>query len=138
MSAITTEQVAGELTAQQKYSAGLRELADWYDAHPEAPAPYRVIPSVWFQATPEQMRAIGEGEKDYSQDNLFQFIVTGEHFKLEFYTSRARVCEKKVVGYREIPERVLPATPETVIPASREEIVEWECKESLLAPEVSA
>jgi hypothetical protein len=40
-----------------------------------------------------------------------------------------------VVGYKELPERVLAATPELIIPAQKVPIYEYDCK-SILAPEV--
>ncbi|WP_348269716.1 hypothetical protein P8936_16335 [Edaphobacter paludis] len=125
-----------ELTPQQKYSQGLRNLAAWYDEHPDAPCESKLLVSHWFQAKPEEIRAIGSGDKDYSVRDLFYYRVEGDGFKIAFYTSRETVCERKLVGYKEIPARVLPATEEMVIPAKQEPIYEYDCK-PLLSQEVA-
>lgn len=120
-----------ELTNQQRYSLALREIADWYESHPEAPLPpggHENISIYQFDATPEEIRAIGAGNKVYA-GNLFKYVVEGKNFSLEFVANRSDVCVQKVVGFREIPEQFVEAY---VIPAKREEIVEWECRESLL------
>jgi predicted SAM-dependent methyltransferase len=44
---------------------------------------------------------------------------------LEFSISKENICEKKVVGFKDIPEHV--------VEAHREELVEWICKDSILA-----
>lgn len=43
---------------------------------------------------------------------------------LEFTVNRSVVCEKKVVGVEEVPERVLAA--------HTREIIEWECNDPIL------
>jgi hypothetical protein len=128
--------LACDPTPQQQYSQGLRNLAAWYDEHPNAPV-YPSGPSFdhLFRATPEEIRAIGPGVKEYTGD-LFYYNVQGDGFLLKFFTSRATVCERKVVGYKETPAVVLPARGEYRIPAKKEPIYEYDCK-SILAPEVS-
>jgi hypothetical protein len=126
-----------ELTAQQRYSLALRQIADWYEVHPDAPMPsggYQNLSIYDFDATPEQIRAIGAAKKEYS-GSLFYYVVESENFTIKFIANRADVCTQKVVGFREIPEQFVEAH---VIPAKREEIVEWECRESLLAAEPAA
>lgn len=44
---------------------------------------------------------------------------------LEFSISKENICEKKVVGFKDHPE--------TTVEAYREELVEWECRDSILA-----
>jgi hypothetical protein len=129
--------LACDPTPQQKISKAFRALADWYDEHPNAPVDIRDQTRVrcYFKATPEQIRSIGPGEKEYS-DDLFYYHVKGDGFAIRFYTNRETVCERKLVGYKETPEVVLPATPEYIIPAKKEPIYEYDCK-SILAPEVS-
>jgi hypothetical protein len=41
-------------------------------------------------------------------------------FELTYYVQRDAVCTKRVVGYEEVPEKVVPAT--------KKEIVEWDCE----------
>lgn len=126
-----------DMTLQQKFSAGLREVADWYDRHPNAPLPSPdglIEVSVYgFNATPDEMKAVGAGRKEYPEGyGIFRYWVDLNHAKIKFVASRSKVCTAKVVGFREIPEQHIEAH---VIPAKREEIVEWECRGSLLASE---
>lgn len=126
-----------ELTPQQEFIEGLRELAAWYENHPNAPVPnsYAMDMTVTnFTAKPEEIRAIGKGVKDYD-DVWFRYIVTGERFKLQFLEYRSQVCTKKVVGTKLVPEQVIEACEAQVIPAHEEEVFEWECPGSLLNPE---
>lgn len=123
-----------ELTPQQRYSLALRQIADWYERHPDAPIPLggcQNLSVYRFDATPEEIRAIGPAKKVYA-GNLFKYTVESENFTIEFVANRSDVCLPKVVGFREIPEQFVEAH---VIPAKREEIIQWECKESLLSAE---
>ena len=90
--------------------------------------------------TPEEVKAklrqIGPFQKAINEsDGSFEALVKVGDYTLVYYTSRENVCVKKVVGTKEVPEKVEPSyyTPEKVIPAHTEEIVEWDCG-SVLAP----
>lgn len=125
-----------ELTRQQLLSQSLRELADWYDSHPSAPTPTfeqeKLILEVYrFDATPAEIRSIGAGEKEFGHNtDNFRYWVNLDNARIKFVANRAKVCTAKVVGFREIPEQHVEAH---VIPAKREDIIQWECRESLLA-----
>lgn len=126
-----------ELTAQQKYSNALRAIADWYELHPYAPMPSagcQTLKIYNFDATPEEIRSIGTFRKVY-EGSIFKCVVEGDGFDIQFVANRSDVCIPKVVGFREIPEQHIEAH---VIPAKRTEIIEWECRESLLSPTVEA
>lgn len=123
--------------------SGLRDLADFIeekglDLPIKLPRLNLVnyIEDSWdksYNAVPgsarEKMRraaiACGKAEKKWDRYSLELIKEFGEHVKLTFRTNREQVCEKKVVGFKDIPEQV--------IEARREEIVEWECRDSLLA-----
>lgn len=141
MSAAREQRLVGdemkELTPQQKYSNALRAIADWYEEHPDAPTPHtgcQTLKVYSFDATPGEMRSIGTCKKVY-EGSIFKCIVEGDGFDIHFVANRSDVCVPKVVGFREIPEQYVEAH---VIPAKREEIIEWECRESLLNSEASA
>lgn len=68
--------------------------------------------------------ALGKAEKNWSEGWLDIRKDFG-CIELEFTISRESVCERKVVGFKDIPERV--------IEAQRQEIIEWECVDSILA-----
>jgi hypothetical protein len=105
--------------------AGLRELADFLEDNDEIAerlAASTVNFNVYafnrdeFQSF---VRQIGRGKKS-AGDNFFGVIRTFGAVTLEVFTHRAQVCERVVVGTREVPE--------TVTPARVEEIVEWRCE----------
>lgn len=134
-----------EATPQQIFAQSLLNLATWYAVHSEAPVPSSMIVGhdkildisvSSFEAKQEQIRAIGPGEKKYD-DKFFRYIVKGDGFKLDFFEYRDKVCVRKVVGTKTIPAKVIPATAAQVIPEREEEIVEWECPGSLLAPDAA-
>ena len=106
---------------------GLRQIADFYETHPEIPTPY-VDKLFAFLQTRDQMtevaRAIGTCEKG-ADDNYFWLRKTFGTFKVEWNVSRNVACRRVVVGTREVPEQV--------IAAHTEEIVEWHC-DPILAP----
>ncbi len=110
-----------------QYAAGLRGIADWYEAHPEAPQPHTCM-QVFSVYTKEEAvavaRALGHAEKRMDNYGLFYL---GRDFggeRLEFIFDRAVVCERRVIGTEYVPE--------VVVPACTREIVEWDCG-SLLA-----
>ena len=112
---------------RKQYTDGLRAIAKWLDMHPEIPLPYGAI-QIAGMDSPEDaaiaIRALGRCDKHYN-DNLLKISREFGGAKLEFLFWRSKVCERRVVGTRTIPEKV--------IPGYEEEIVEWDCK-PLLAP----
>jgi len=122
-----------EQTPQEKAVAYFTALAKYYATHPDAPAPYLTHPLyIWTSGTPDY-KAIGAGEKKYSGNNFF-FIVKliPDVLTLKFATSRGNVCAKRVVGTRIVPEYIQPGIPSQIIAEHTEEIIEWDCPESLL------
>jgi len=122
-----------ELTNSQ-LAAQLRALADIYEAHPEIAQLYDFTdgaPGVFifchdketFAAT---VKAFGAGTKKNGVENSVNFIPDAFP-KLLITSWKDKVCERVVVGTREIPERVVPATEGYTVPARTEEIVEYRC-----------
>lgn len=123
------------------FITGLRKLADFYEFHPDFPLPGYIPECLAYATTREDLarlaRQLGHADKsvDDSYFNLRRSF--GGGVRLRIYSTRSNVCQRVVVNKRHVPEAVVPAKaaePETVIPAHDEEVVEWICDESILAP----
>ena len=132
---------------QANYIQGLREIAKFYEDHPETPLPYEgnICPFTIFDASVQHIaaaaKAFGKADKIYGEDH-FELVKTfPSGIVLRFWTSRENVCEKVVVGTKLVPEVHLPAVPAKdayTIPAKTEEVVEWRCKPIMDAEPVAA
>lgn len=114
-----------------EFAASLRKLADWYEEHPTIPLPDEEI-SVTAdldskEAAAEILRACLPCKKEYT-GGLFVVKKPIGSLTLKFIFWRDAVCERVVVGTKEVPEKVIPATEERIEPAHIEEIVEWRCE----------
>lgn len=122
-----------------EYVASLREMADWYEAHPGMPIPeaefncfnVRMDEETDKDAAQRIVRVAAPCKKSYD-DTLFSIRKTFGSLTLRYIFMRNEVCERVVIATEEVPERVIPAEPERVEPAHVKEIVEWRC-EPLLA-----
>ena len=118
----------------------LRTLADFYELHPDTPAP-----SIWgwsndvsiylpAEKSKEYLRRIGAFEKEYVGETFrAKKILNDGEVVLLFNTDRTAVCRKVVKGTRVVPETYVPGTEGHIEPEHEEEIVEWECDEPILA-----
>ena len=136
------------------YIDGLRQIADWLEQHPDVPLPYlgfagstklqaQNVPAVPIYVWDDQRqrmaaiaRAMGGAEKDAAGD---RFRLTRHFAGIAVVASaeRDQVCERIVVGTREVTEEVpdpeaLAAVPKVTVTKTVED-VEWRCG-SLLAP----
>ncbi len=101
------------------FVAGLRALADWYEAHPEQRRPLGLL-NVFVSTKSdliEATRALGTVQKNaygawFSVSRSFGGGVT-----LEVNIARGQVCTRRVVG-----TTMVPAQPASVV-----EIEEWDC-----------
>lgn len=129
-----------------EFAQGLRELADFYLAHPEVKLPqyssdFTIFANEWLYGSKEEAKevvilaakAFGRAEKVYSQENFKLQKEFAGGVKLTVQTDRKVVCTPVVVGKKQIPGQVIPAEPERYVPAYEVDDVEWKC-DSLLAP----
>lgn len=123
---------------RQQFIDGLRSLADFMEANAVVPVPY--IGSMIHTVRDREAfipiaRALGAGTKEYTNEYFFFGKSFGQEIIYKLVIKREKVCEAKVVGTRIIPAHVIPARREEEIAEHTEEIIEWECKDSILAPQ---
>jgi hypothetical protein len=135
------------------YTAGLRQLADILDAHPDVPLPYegRVSPISFAFHGYEVEDHAGElasaarilipGIREKKADDAYFRVAGSLHgLRIECWAMREQVCERIVTGTREVTREVpdpeaLAAVPTKVVTETVED-VRWECR-PLLAPETA-
>ena len=121
-------------TKQQEYSAGLRALADFYDENPEFPTPIGNPRTLWaaIYMVPDEeekvkfaqmVRTLGKTKKTYGNEVDFRRDFGGGVI-IGICITREVVCIKRVVGTKIIPAQSFPERTE--------EIVEWDCRGSIL------
>lgn len=110
--------------ARAEYVRDLRALADWIEDS-SLPVPgflhvyAYVTTAAEFRAAARQM---GVATKEFS-DNYASLVKRfGPSLAYEVYVAREQVCTKIVVGQKVVPERT-------------EELVAWQCSDSLLKEE---
>lgn len=134
----------------QEFVSGLRNVADFFETHPELKAPYEVTRgeklTVGFfgeitddldidskEGAAAFVRIVGGRIKKDANDSHLILVADKGSFAVRAVASRDALCERVQTG-----TRIVPATEETFIPAQpeREEpVYEWRCN-SILAPEV--
>ena len=118
----------GQTMTAHEYADGLRQIADWYEEHPEIPVPHLDSVDIYTVRDRDDLRrvarALGHCEKgSASAESLFVLKRQFGALWLQFYWHREQVCTRRVVGVTEVAEQF--------IPAHTREIVEWDC-ESIL------
>mgnify|MGYP001587548157 FL=1 len=119
--------------AHAEYAKGLRQIADWIEAHPTIVLPNNNI-SVYGADEREEaveiLKALKPCRKNYD-DEMFYIKRDFGPLTLSFVFYRAKVCVAKVVGQKVIPEVREPAKvieiPEKITPEHTEDIIEWDC-----------
>ena len=106
----------------QDFAASLRQIADWYDAHPDMEGATEISVNVTKEgreSAARVARALGRAEKNTSG---FVFVLSRNFgaVDLRFLYWRDQVCERRVVGTRTVAAQ--PAMPER-----EEELIEWDC-----------
>lgn len=127
-------ETAESKSANQEMADGLRQLADWLEANPQQDGILGYVTVNCFLQSREALLAhvkgLGRLEKD-AVGNWFYFRKRfTNRVSLEFNIDREKICRKVVT------KTVLPAEPARIIPAlpeREEEIVTWECPDSVLA-----
>jgi antitoxin component HigA of HigAB toxin-antitoxin module len=144
-------------SSRETYTQGLREIADFLDAHPEVPLPYLSsfqtgnwentldIYLVSEKGQKEKLaaiaRAMGHADKVMDGDKMRVFRRFAG-ITLIAQASRDQVCERVVIGTREIeveekdPE-ALAAVPVVKVTKTVED-VEWRCAPILAAEKQAA
>lgn len=119
----------------EEYSDSLRQIADFFEHHPEIRLPNDAENFIYYGASNKEQlsslaRALGDCQKFL--DTRWELFELRHKFGAITFRSISRqdaVCIRRVVGERNVPERTIP---ETIIPAHTEEVREWDCSESLL------
>ena len=121
-----------------EFTQALRQIADFYDKHPEVPLPDLVSMPIYTVNTPEEIapiaRAFGTSFKEYNS-TFFKLTKQFGVIKLEVVAYRDQVCVKRVVGTKKVKKQVLAEyqPPANYVEKEvEEEIVEWDCPESIL------
>lgn len=116
---------------REGFIQGLREVADFYEQHPEVPldrisgGTFAINIYTDKDGLREAAKAPGRAEKS-AFGGVFQVERTFSAIRVQWWADREQVCRKVVKGTEHVEERV--------IPAHDKEIVEWECDDSLLRP----
>jgi hypothetical protein len=123
--------------------AGLRKLANWLEAQPEAQMPPQIAIAEWCktkQTLADRMRQLGGHweKQENPTDGYFELHLNfSPGIYYELFAKRENVCERVVIGTKEVEvEGPDPAAVEALPKLKRTETiedVEWVCPESLLA-----
>ena len=119
------------------YIAGLRELADRLERHPDAPLPYEgnLGVSLVMPHSPEQMAAAARcyGGRKVEETDGFALVDGIPGLRIKVLSALAQVCERVETGeveeYEDV-EVLIPARTRTVTRTRPKS--EWRCPESLL------
>ncbi len=137
-------------TDRNSYTAGLRALADFLDAHPDIRLPYTgtAVPLTIYllRSSREDFVAAvkalpGKREKVVDDHGTFRVRAHFGNIPVEVVAYRDAVCERVVTGTRavtrEVPDpQALAAVPTTTLTETVED-VEWVCA-PLLSEQVPA
>lgn len=110
-----------DLTARGEFIRDLRAIADFYDTY-DVPIPSVFRLDAFLETKAEIIevaRKLGTVQKGVPTDNWFFLTKKFGNIQIDWNVARKEVCERVVVGQREVPERL--------IPASLEDVVEWRC-----------
>ena len=131
---ITDDATTDVDTTRADFIAGLRDLADFYEAAPDFPVPFeaKFDDSSQYHLHgidgPDQLATLtrmlgGRRTKDADEHAVHITRRFGPGVVVELYVSREEVCERRVVGTEtvEVPD---PDAPKITI---EREIVEWVC-----------
>ena len=119
------------------YIAGLRELADRLERHPDAPPPFEGNLGMWLVMphSPEEMAAAARcyGGRKVEETDGFALVDGIPGLRIKVLSALAQVCELVETGeveeYEDV-EVLIPARTRTVTRTRPKS--EWRCPESLL------
>jgi hypothetical protein len=112
---------------QQDYVNGLRAAADFFELHPELIKTWScytiLVPLNSKEELQEAARVMGGFKKTFSDSHVGLLKRFSKTLSMEAYVLRDRICERVVVGQKEVPaQAAIPASP-----AHMEDVVEWRC-----------
>lgn len=117
-------------TTQQMLVTGLRKLAEFFEQNPDFPATEMVM-AIYNYDTKEEAaqvaKVLGSSKKEYSDYSFTLVKEFSPYVKMRVVFSRGNICQRVVIGQKEIPEQIIPARPSEVIPAHKEDILAWDC-----------
>lgn len=125
-----------------EYADGLRQVADFLEAHPEIELPentlncYRLFDKKVAAVVAAAMSKGGRANKEWS-DSLFTISREFGPITLKYMGTRSNICERVIVGKVAVPEQKVPARPAEeahTIPAHEEPLYEWRCTPLLMKP----
>jgi hypothetical protein len=119
------------------YIAGLRDLADRLERHPDAPLPYegRLGMSLVMPHSPEEMAAAARcyGGRKVEETDGFALVDGIPGLRIKVLSALAQVCERVETGEVEEYEDVVVMTEAVTRTVTRTRPkTEWRCPESLL------
>lgn len=126
----------------KEYADGLRQIADFLEAHPEIDLPEARLTNYSLDKSkaPLVARAMGKAEKVWA-DTLFTLRRNFGEITLEYHGLRSNICERVIVGKTHVPEVHVPARiaeEAHTVPAHEEPVYEWRCSPVLGKPTVES
>jgi len=111
---------------------GMREMINFLEVNEDVPMPYFGT----FSAFPgdDEVAGLARAMKPVTKEfGSYYFTLRktfSEGVKLDMSWSRDEVCQRIVIGTKEVEREVIP---ERVIEAHTEDIVEWACPDAILS-----
>ena len=122
--------------SREEFVQGLRDVADYYESHPDLETPWEGARFSAFCYSPEsfsdQVKAIGAGNKEV--DDYYARVehhFAGGHV-IAVVSPRDTVCTRRVVGEEDIEVEIPDPEAPTVTVTQKKEIVEWDCPPSFI------
>ena len=112
-----------EVDRRTAFVRGLRQMADFLEAHDDLPIPhYEQYLNVWVYKKEEMAELVkGKGKWEKKAENTYMlFRKQFGPFCYDISIQRDKVCERVVVGTEVVPAR--PYQPERIV-----DKVEWKC-----------
>lgn len=131
-----------ELTEREKWIAGVRALADFYEAHPDLPVSVSSIQLCVFPKLEEMRKYVaifGKAKKDVLGDSYFilnKVFYEDSHQSIYIQATweREQVCERVVTGRKKVMQKVQVKPPETIEVETEVETFEWKCPKVAAPP----
>lgn len=131
------------MSAREEQIAALRGVIDWLEAHPEVPMPIAFDGSLYardyggftWHVQGDQKAGLatiaralpGPVQKDAASNGQFYLVGRVAGIRMLAIANRDEVCQRVVVGTREVEEEVPAPGAPTVTVTHVVEDVEWRC-----------